>query len=234
MNTNKSIARNAGLIYLIVVISGIFSLMYVPTQLIDFNNAAATYQNIQSHELLFRLGILGNVICYLAFMILPFALYKLLKNIHPNMAKGMVILVLIGIPVAFVNLQHKFAVLSMLNNEYLFADIPLNQLQQQLLISLQNFNNGINVLSVFWGLWLFPFGWLVFKSGFLPKLLGILLMLGCMSYLIDFSVWLLLPEYSSSGISTFVMLPASIGEIGICLWLLIVGVSKSKVTDQNA
>lgn len=234
MNTNKSIARKAGLIYLIVVISGIFSLMYVPNQLIDLNNAAVTYQNIQSHELLFRLGILGNVICYLAFMILPFALHNLLKNIHHNIAKCMIILVLIGIPIAFVNLEHKFAILSILNNENLFAGIPINQLQQQLLISLQNFNNGINLLSVFWGLWLFPFGWLVYKSGFLPKLLGILLMLGCMSYLIDFSAWLLLPQYYSAGFSTFVMLPASIGEIGICLWLLIVGVSKSKVTDQHA
>lgn len=233
MNTNKSIARKAGLIYLIVVITGIFSLMYVPTRLIDFNNAAATYQNIQSNELLFRLGIFGNVICYLAFMMLPFALYKLLKNINPNLAKCMVILVLIGIPIAFVNLHHKFAVLSMLNNENLFLDITPYQLQQQLFISLQNFNNGINILSIFWGLWLFPFGWLVYKSGFLPKLLGILLMLGCMCYLIDFSAWLLFQEYSSSGISTYVMLPASIGEIGICLWLLIVGVNKSNVPDQH-
>lgn len=233
MNTNKSIARKAGLIYLIVVISGIFSLMYVPNQLIDLNNAAVTYQNIQSHELLFRLGILGNVICYLAFMILPFALHNLLKNIHHNIAKCMIILVLIGIPIAFVNLEHKFAILSILNNENLFAGIPINQLQQQLLISLQNFNNGINLLSVFWGLWLFPFGWLVYKSGFLPKLLGILLMVGCMCYLIDFTASLLAPKYNSSGISTFVMLPASIGEIGICLWLLIVGVSKSKGPDQH-
>lgn len=233
MNTNKSIARKAGLIYLIVVISGIFSLMYVPNQLIDLNNAAVTYQNIQSHELLFRLGILGNVICYLAFMILPFALHNLLKNIHHNIAKCMIILVLIGIPIAFVNLEHKFAILSILNNENLFAGIPINQLQQQLLISLQNFNNGINLLSVFWGLWLFPFGWLVYKSGFLPKLLGILLMMGCVCYLIDFSVSLLIPLYNSSSISTYVMLPASIGEIGICLWLLIVGVSKSKMPDHQ-
>ncbi len=85
------------------------------------------------------------------------------------------------------------------------------------------YDNRVFVSEIFWGLWLLPFGYLVFKSGFLPKTLGVLLMLGCFSYLIDFFGRLLFPHHAVPG---FVMLPASLGEIGICLWLTIMGARK--------
>ncbi|MDZ4810885.1 MAG: DUF4386 domain-containing protein, partial [Bacteroidota bacterium] len=85
------------------------------------------------------------------------------------------------------------------------------------------YNNGISLVSVFWGLWLLPFGYLIYKSGLLPKILGILLMLGCFGYLINFTGNMLIKNYTELGISKIVSLPASIGEIGTCLWLLIMG-----------
>jgi hypothetical protein len=81
---------------------------------------------------------------------------------------------------------------------------------------------------VFWGLWLLPFGYLVYKSGFLPKILGILLMAGCFGYLVNFLGGFLFPQYASIGIAKFVSLPATLGEIGTCLWLLIIGLKKTR------
>jgi hypothetical protein len=98
--------------------------------------------------------------------------------------------------------------------------------------ALTTYNHGILLVALFWGLWLLPFGYLVYRSGFLPKILGILLMLGCVGYLINLVGQTLLPHYSQLGISKYISLPASIGEIGTCLWLLIVGVKTTTKTDQ--
>lgn len=82
--------------------------------------------------------------------------------------------------------------------------------------------------KLFWGLWLLPFGYLVLRSGFLPKILGILLMLGCFGYTIDVFGELLVSRYSDTSVSDYVLLPASVGEIGTCLWLLLVGARQPK------
>ena len=98
------------------------------------------------------------------------------------------------------------------------------------MLHLNEYEQGIALVSVFWGLWLLPFGYLVYKSGFIPKILGILLMLGCVGYLINFTGNLLIKNYLELGIATLVRLPASLGEIGTCLWLVIIG-TKNKLTS---
>ena len=107
------------------------------------------------------------------------------------------------------------------------------QLQAQVMFHLRLYNNGILFNSVFWGLWLFPFGYLVYKSGFLPRVLGIFLMLGTVGYLVDFSGRALFPLYRETALADFATLPASIGEIGTCLWLLIMG-AKERVSPKRA
>jgi hypothetical protein len=96
----------------------------------------------------------------------------------------------------------------------------------------ENYNNGIEISQIFWGLWLLPFGYLVYKSGFLPKLLGVLLMLGCFGYLITFFGGFLFPNYLKTTFSDIVSIPASVGEIGICLWLLIMGTNSLKLRSK--
>ena len=103
-----------------------------------------------------------------------------------------------------------------------------DKLQAQVLVYLKFYNNGNQIASIFWGLWLFPFGYLVFKSGFLPKILGILLMFGCFGYMVNFIGHFLFPNYGDTFIARFITMPGSIGEIGICLWLLIMGTKDSK------
>jgi hypothetical protein len=94
---------------------------------------------------------------------------------------------------------------------------------------LLQYDNGILLVSIFLGLWLLPFGYLVYRSGFLPKILDILLMRGCLGYLMNFTGNMLVKNYAVTGVAKFVSLPASIGEIGTCLWLLIVGVKQKKI-----
>lgn len=228
MNTPKKTARIAGFLYLIVVITGVFSLLYVPKQLFDWNNAAATFQHISNHETLYRFGIVAGIVCYTAFLLLPLVLYKLLNHVNKTYAVAMVALALVSVPISLVNVLNKMNVLTLIKDEKNAASTSQTQLHEQVMQFLGYYENGIVLASVFWGLWLFPFGYLVYKSGLLPKVLGILLMAGCFGYLINFLGGFLFKDYATWGISGFVSLPASLGEIGTCLWLLIVGTTLKK------
>lgn len=226
MYSPKKIARLAGLLYLIVVLTGIFSLAYVPSQLIVWGDAEATYTAITDSQILFRFGIAAGIICYIAFLFLPFVLYKLLSPVNKTHAIAMVALAVISVPISLVNLLNKFSVLTLISGDDYLHVFGTDQLQAQVLLQLEYYNNGIQLASVFWGLWLLPFGYLVYKSGFLPKLLGVFLMAGCIGYLINTFGSLLFQDYSGLGISGIVSLPATLGEIGTCLWLLIMGVKE--------
>ena len=228
MKSNKKLARIAGLLYLGVVITGIFSLMYVPSTLIVEDNALLTFQNITSQESLFRLWIVSGLLCYTFFLFLPLVLYKLLKPVNENYAKLMVLLAVISVPIFFLNAQNLFNVLSLVSSANSYLGFSVEQIQSQVMLYLNQYDNGLRIVHIFSGLWLFPFGYLVFKSGFLPKFLGILLMLGCFGYLINFLGNSLISNYSEIGIASYIQLPASLGEIGICFWLLIMGVKENK------
>lgn len=224
MMRENRISRLAGLLYLIVVVTGIFSLAYVPSKITVANNLPATVQNIIESESLFRLGIASFLIEQVAFLLLPIVLFRLLRTVHRSMAVLMVTLAVVSIPIALVSVSHRLDVLSLLTRASLDqAPIPEHVLDA-VRRALDSYSNGLLVTSLFWGLWLFPFGYLVLKSGFLPKLLGLLLMLGCLGYMTDVFGALLVPHYSDLPISNYMLLPAAAGEIGTCLWLLLVGV----------
>jgi hypothetical protein len=226
--SKTQLARLAGFLYLVVVLTGIFSLMYVPKQLIIWDNAMLTFQNISANESLFRLGIVSSLVCYTFFLFLPLVLYKLFKNSDEVYAQTMVILAVVSVPISFLNMQNKYAVLSLISGKNYLSVFTNQELQSQVLFYLSQYDKGILIVQIFWGLWLFPFGYLVFRSGFLPKILGVLLMLGCFGYLINFLGFSLFPTYGTLGIASYVRLPASLGEIGICLWLLVMGVKEKK------
>ena len=228
MTEKNKTSRIAGIIYLGVVLTGLFSLLYVPSKLINYENAALTFENITNSETLFRLGIASGLLCYTFFIFLPLVLYKLFKDTNENMAKLMVLLALISVPMYFINVQNELSALSIINNPNYLKGFTQEQIQSQVLFYIVQYDNGMRLIHVFSGLWLFPFGYLVYKSDFLPKFFGILLMLGCIGYLINFFGRLLIHDYSELGVSSYISLPASIGEIGICLWLLIIGAKEKK------
>ena len=226
MTSRNKTARVAGILYLILIIGGIISLAYIPSQLIVRENASKTFENITNSEFLFRIGIVIGIITFLIHILLPLVLYKLLHRVNKFHANLMVIFSLISVTIFFVNILNKFSVLTLINKTEYLEKLGETELQTQVMFHIDSYNNGIQISQIFWGLWLFPFGYLVYKSGFLPKFLGILLMAGCFGYLIIFFGGFLYSDFNKTIISKIVGYPATLGEFGICLWLLIMGTNK--------
>ena len=220
-------ARQAGLLYLVVVLAGIISLAYVPSQLFVHGNAEQTVANIAASTGLFRLGIAAGFVCYLAFLLLPFASYRLLGHAHRGAAVLMVAFAVVSVPISLGNMVNKLDVLTLLDGASVLAGTTSPDVQAAVMRSLARYNNGILVAELFWGLWLLPLGYLVLKSRMLPSLLGVLLIAGCFGYLTDVFATVLFPSWSTSTAARFVTAPASFGEIGTCLWLLVFGVRES-------
>jgi hypothetical protein len=194
-----------------------FGILYVPSVLVR-GDAATTSRNIMTSEWLFRSGTVSHLIGQIIFIFLVLALYRLLKPVNKDHAVLMVVLALLGIPMAFLNEVNHLATLRLLSS----ADdgaFTSTQLQAQAMLFLDMRRSGILVAQVFWGLWLLPLGFLVFRSGFLPKLLGILLVIGGVGYLLDSGTQLLFPGLPTISQFTF------IGELLLPLWLLIKGVN---------
>jgi hypothetical protein len=229
MDTRKSTARLAGVLYLIVVLCGTLYLQYIPSNIKLKGDPSNILPRLINAELLFRIGIGCEIICWVAFLILPIVLYKLLKPVNETIARLMVVFAVVQVPIAFMNLLNKFAVLSLISGSAYLKVFPTDHLSFQILFYLNLYQQGNFINQIFWGLWLFPFGYLVFKSGFLPKILGLLLMAGCLGYLIDFFGSFLSPAYDKTIISNYITLPASLGEIGICLWLMIIGIKDRQI-----
>ena len=116
--------------------------------------------------------------------------------------------------------------LTLINKAEYVEKLSKTELKTQVMFYIDSYNNGLEISQIFWGLWLFPFGYLVYKSGFLPKFLGIFLMTGCVGYLITFFGGFLYSDFNNTIISEIVGFPAPLGEFGICLWLLIMGTNK--------
>ena len=224
MDNKDKVARTAGWLYLLVILTGIFSELYVPSQIIVRGDALATANNILASESLFRLGIATGLVSSIAFLALPFVLYRLLRDVDANLAVLMVVFAAASVPLSLVSQTHDLDALALLSGaDFLQAFAP-EQLHAQVTLSLKSAYYGALVAEPLWGLWLLPFGYLVFKSGFLPRTIGLLLMIGCFGYLVESFGRILSPVgYGDSAISNFMIVPSAFGEVGICLWLLIIG-----------
>lgn len=217
----SNLARVAGLVYLVLIISGIFGLVYMPATLIDWSNPATTVAQIKDQEMFFRLGVMADVICFVCFIFLPLVFYKLLAWVSREAAILMVVFALISIPLTLVNMVKLVDVLTLLSGHSYLAAINGAELHAQVMYLLVSFNNNTLIANIFWGAWLFPFGYLVMKSGILPWVLGVLLILGGLGYLAEFIMKFM---FSQESVPFWIGLPGTIGEFGICLWLLIMGV----------
>jgi hypothetical protein len=240
MNSNKKTARIAGFWYLLVAIFGAFNTMFVESKLFVSGDAAATVNNILASERLFRLGILSNLLTTICFLFLANALYKLFKSVDKDLVRLMVIFIISSVPIAFLEMLKFAPILLSSKAVYLSAFEPA-QLQALAKVFLDLFEQGFFITCIFYGLWMFPLGLLVFKSGsgFIPKALGVLLMVGCFGYLFNF--------LSSAGYLSAIFLPLNykaitslwmnitiIGEVLCILWLLIMGPKDQKPTSIKA
>ena len=211
-------ARVAGLLYLLANLPAPFALVYLPSQLIVRGDAAATANNILASESLFRLGIIALLFNSIANIFLVLALYQLLKVVNKYMAALMVIFMLIAVPIGMLNELNNLAVLLLLSGADYLKVFTTEQLQALMYFFLRLHGQGLNIAEIFWGLWLFPMGYLIFKSGFLPRILGILLMIGCFGYVTESLAAFL-------GYNVSLIFFTSWGELLLLLWLLIKGVN---------
>ena len=218
----KNTARIAGLLYLLLVISGVFGIMYIPSQIIVPGDSVTTAKNIISNELLFRIGVLNDIISNTIFLLLVLVLYRLFKQVNENQAKLMFALVIVQIPFAFFMEALNVTSLMILKGEILNT-FELSQRQDFAMLFLKINDYGTLPLEMFWGLWLLPFGLLVYKSDFIPRIFGILLLIAGIAYVVDSTIGILLPHYSSF-VKYPTLLLVAVGEISIMLWLLIKGV----------
>ncbi len=211
-------ARVAGLLYLLANLPAPFALVYLPSQLIVRGDAAATANNILASESLFRLGIIALLFNSIANIFLVLALYQLLKVVNKYMAALMVIFMLIAVPIGMLNELNNLAVLLLLSGADYLKVFTTEQLQALMYFFLRLHGQGLNIAEIFWGLWLFPTGYLIFKSGCLPRILGILLMIGCFGYVTESLAAFL-------GYNVSLIFFTSWGELLLLLWLLIKGVN---------
>lgn len=224
-DSRRRAARVAGLLYLFLVITGVYGIFYVSSQIIVRGDAAAVADNILSNELLFRTGIINDLVSNIIFVLLVLALYRLLKQVNEYWAKLMVALVIVQVPVVFFMEAFNITSLMIFKGEIL-KTFELSQRHDLAMLFLRINDYGMLLLEMFWGLWLLPFGLLVYRSGFIPRIFGILLIIAGMAYMTDSLVSLLFPDYSAF-INQPTLLLAAIGEISITLWLLIKGVKNN-------
>ena len=225
MNSLNKTARMAGFFYFIYMV------ITVPSNIcrdgfIVLGDAAATANNIMASEWLFRLSFVGDLLSAVFFLLAAWALYALLKSVNKDLALLFLLLNLGGVAVYSINLLNQFAAVLLLSGVDYLKVFQANQLQSLAMFFLDLHHNGYWISQIFFGAWLFPLGYLVYKSGFLPRILGIVLMVECFGWLMFPIQFFFFPgnlvlTYLSSAIGF-------IGEFSLMLWLLIMGAKDQK------
>ena len=221
MTTLSRNARVAGFLYLTLVIAPL-RLIYIPSKLIVSGNAAATAANIGAHQTLFRLGILTDLFTGVMGIFVTLALYRLLKGVDQGLAVAMVILgSLMVTPFYFLNTLNDAAALLLVRGADFLSVFDKPQREALAMLFLRLHSHGVVVNEVFWGLWLLPFGLLVYKSRFLPRVLGVWLVLNCFAYVAESVTGIMWPQHEA--VVANYAFPVMFGELAIMLWLIIMG-----------
>ena len=206
MKAHLNIRRKAGLLYLLIVPLGVFGILFIQSYFVVEGDINATMENIQKDAFYFRLSILSSLATQVVQIFVVLALYQVFKDVNRRMAAFMVISILVAVPIAMLNELNHVAVLKTLGNG------------EQVSLFLSLHQSGVFMAQIFWGIWLFPMGYLAYKSGFVPKIIGVLLIIACFGYLFD-SLFFFLELDFGFIFSDFTF----VGEIAIILWLIIKG-----------
>ena len=229
MNSTKKAARVAGVLYLLTSIPGAFSLLYVPSHFIVSENPAATADKIAASELVFRFGIICELTGFIGFIFVVGALYRLLCVVNKWQASLMVTLLIVSLPISLLNVLNEFAALILVRGGGFLTVFDKPQREAMAMLFLNLHFQGFMVAQLFWGLWLIPFGILVFKSGFLPRILGVLLVIACFGYLVNSLI--------AFGVLPSVVVSRVVGQLTICelptiFWLAIMGAKDQPLAES--
>ena len=221
MNSLKRQSRIAALLYFLNSLPAPFALLYVPSVLIVRGDAAATANNVRHSEVLLRLGMAGELFSATVIIFAMLAFYNLLKPVSRKHALAMMILMLVSVPISYLNVLNDLAALTFARGPaFLSGVFDKAQLDAFVLFFFRLHNQGVVLAQIFWGLWLFPFGIAVWRSGFIPRFVSVAVMIAGCGYVIASSVSLFLPS-SAQGIGDLAMI-LGLGELAF-LWLLIWG-----------
>lgn len=219
--SQRNAARIAGLLYLL---NAVFATVAVIARmsLVVPADAATTATNITASEGLYLISFMGNGLMMLVGFFLPLVLYVVLKPVDKNYAVLFVSLILMSVPIMALNLVNQYAAMLVLSDADYLTLFTTDQIRALMMLFLDLEEIGYAIAKIFFGLWLLPLGYLVYKSGYFPKILGILLVIGCFTYLIDFSMFFLFPSIYDS-ISMLINIPTMFFELAFAFWLLLKG-----------
>jgi hypothetical protein len=223
MNSINKTARMAGLFYIIYIIASVVADLFGH---FVFADVSTTVNHMMTHQSLFSIGVVISLFAQVFFLLAAWYLYILLRSINKNIALLFLLLNLGGFVIMVYSHTDLFSGLMLLSGaDYLKVFQP-DQLQAQATFFINSFHNGSTIAQIPFGVWLFPLGYLVFKSGFLPKILGILLIIDCFTLLLSVFQHFLLPNYEVIAYPAWVV--GFIAEFGLALWLLIKGVKEQQ------
>ncbi len=220
----KSVARAAGVFYLILAAGSGFAFVYVNSRIVESDNAAATADNIRSSTALFRTAFASDLVGTTFFLLTAVALYMLLKHVNQLVAATMVTIVAISVAIQSLNLLNQYTALRIATNDSytrIFGKQGSDALT--MLFMDRQHDGGLLIAQMFFGLWLLPLGYLVIKSGYFPKVLGGLLIAACFAYLAELFLGIVAPD-SGDSIASVVGPIEAVAELSFIAWLLIKGV----------
>ena len=222
MSPTRNPGRVAGFLYLLLVVLAPIRLMYIPNTLIMRGNASATAEKIVAHEMLFRLGMVSDLLCGVILIFLTLALYRLLRGVDHNLAVLMVILGgVMPATIDFLNVLNDAAALVLVRGADFLTVFDKPQKDALAMLFLRLHHQEIVAAEILWGSWLFPLAILIYRSRFLPRFLGVWLIINGFAYLAISFTGLLLPQYENT--VSNVAFPALLGEMALMLWLVMRG-----------
>jgi hypothetical protein len=229
LTARKRDARVAGLLYLLMAVAGVVSFSILPTANLVGGDSAAIIEKIASSQLLYRIGVLTDLAAQILSVFAVMALYQLLNGVNKRQAVLLVALSLVSTSMSFVNMLLGIGPLVLLSGADYLTAFDKRQLDALAMGFLSLRGYGLGAQMALFGLVLLPFGFLVFRSGFIPRILGVLLIVGCFPYLAVSVASVLFPAYARMVSRSLVL---AVGEILIILWLLLIGVQTRLVEDR--
>ena len=226
MNTNKKTARIAGILFLMMVVFGLAAEMFFRQKIFSSSDITMTANNILSNNFLYRAGILSDMLMSLSFLFTALVLYKLLSSVNKSMAATMVVFATAGSVLLLFNILIETAPLYILSSNDYMSAFDISQKQSLAMLFYNLYQHGYMIGQIFFSLWVLPLGILIYKSGFMPKILGILFIVETIFGLMSVIVHFLLPNAT---LESIMMIPMMIAEFSFMFYLLIRGINESKV-----
>jgi hypothetical protein len=228
--SRKTIARRAGLLYLIWIMTGLYSMFFIPSRIQMEGDAGVISNSILSNELLFRSGMVNGLISMTLWVFMVLIFYRLFRVVDKRQARLLFALVIVQIPIGFIVEGFNMTSLMILKGEALTTLDP-GERQNFAVLFLRVTDYIVAMLTLFWGLWLFPLGILVYKSCFIPRFVGVWLIINGVALVVLFFTGLLLPQYND--LVFMIAFPAMLGEVVFMLWLLIKGAKPAVMNRQT-